>query len=208
MDSNYREDEHGVVHQVQVEKFDYTPEYVKAVTEVIPDKGRGTAVLRMSILAEMVPAGSKILDVGYGNGVFLDVCKGAGFETCGFDISGFPINHRLLPSMVAVLQEKFDVVTFFDSLEHIPDLSFLKVLQTEFVVVSVPWYHPEKGFKWFKSWKHRKPNEHLHHFSNLSIVPFFKSMGYKTIYLDNCEDVLRRSVDGSENILTGVFKKA
>ena len=106
------------------------------------------------------------------------------------------------------LMTKYDVVTFFDSLEHCEDIEFIKDLNTKYILISVPWCHwKEEGDEWFMNWKHRKPNEHLYHFDESSLLKFMKRMGYLSVDLGNYEDVIRKPVDHRKNILTGLFKK-
>lgn len=70
----------------------------------------------------------KLLDVGCGEGFFLKAAKDRGWEVTGIEIS---LNHQPLPEyklnivnediLKAVLEENsFDVITFYDVLEHLP----------------------------------------------------------------------------------------
>jgi ubiquinone/menaquinone biosynthesis C-methylase UbiE len=62
-----------------------------------------------------------ILDIGYGNGDFLVACKNIIPKCYGSDISEYPIPNGCKfiedPSSKIV-----DVATFYDSLEHFPNL--------------------------------------------------------------------------------------
>ena len=99
---------------------------------------------------------------------------------------------------------------FFDSLEHtVNPKSIIESLNTKYIFISLPWCHYDsKGTEWFMNWKHRKPNEHLHHYNDKSLSNFMNSCGYETISLDNIEDVVRIRYDEKmPNILSGAFKK-
>lgn len=90
--------------------------------------------------------GSKILEIGKGNGFFSDYIKKLGFQvtTCDFD-------KALNPDVVADVRKlpfpdnSFDVVTIFEVLEHIPFEDFpaaleeLKRVSRKNVIISVPY---------------------------------------------------------------------
>ena len=73
-------------------------------------------------------------------------------------------------------------------------------------MISVPECHYFSD-EWFVSWKHRRKDEHIWHFSSKSLIEFMNSQGFILINISNIEDNIRRPVDDIGNILTGVFKK-
>ena len=102
--------------------------------------------------------------------------------------------------------EKYDVVCFFDSLEHFDNIYIIKELKTDYIFISVPWCHNFSP-DWFKSWYHRKPNEHLWHFNKESLLNFMSELGYNCIHTSNIEDTIRKNNKEYSNILTAIFKK-
>jgi len=207
---NYKTDEFGNTHQIERHEFRYDPKYVQDRYDIIPEKCREMSRLRYKTLVES--AGFKphtILDVGYGNGSFLDECHANGCKTYGYDISTYPVSpeHSIIQSEKVLASLQFDAITFFDSLEHIPQhLEFLTKLKAKCIMVSVPWYHPELGEAWFSSWKHRRPDEHLHHFSRSGLIKMFDSIGFKCLETTDIEDQIRGEYSpGVENILTATF---
>ena len=56
-------------------------------------------------------------------------------------------------------------------------------------------------------WKHRRPDEHLWHFNEKSIVNFFNESNFELVKVSNVEDVIRKGDYEYENILTCIFKK-
>jgi len=62
-----------------------------------------------------------------------------------------------------IVHDHYDLITFWDVLEHIPDLTSMKDIMSkaDFVAASVPIKPP--GMLW-KNYKHFKPGEHIHHF--------------------------------------------
>tara|TARA_B100001939_G_C16900687_1_gene599813 strand:- start:449 stop:1120 length:672 start_codon:yes stop_codon:yes gene_type:complete len=150
-----------------------------------------------------------ILDFGYGSGTFVKYCFELGNDTYGYDIADTKLSHGTkINDINIIFEEEFEIVTFFDSLEHCEDIEFIKNINTEYILISVPWCHWKKeGDEWFMNWKHRKPNEHLYHFDDISLKKFMKRMGFSCIKIGNFEDVIRKSIDHRKNILTGLFKK-
>jgi len=157
------------------------------------------SLLRVGFLKAHVSTG-RLLDVGYGNGAFLRTAQAAGFETFGHEIHGgdFGIDEVNIRTDSSL----WDVVTFFDSLEHFPDFEVVRSLvrRSRFVLVSLPLYPPE--FPAIRTWKHYKPGEHLHYFSRESLR---RLVGQELIMASNLEDVIRRPSNCHQNILTCLF---
>jgi hypothetical protein len=110
---------------------------------------------------------NSILDVGYGNGSFLKVCKKTIPNCYGHDVT----NYKLPEGVEFVnnwIESETDVTTFFDVIEHLDDPYIVKNLKTKYIIISVPWCHYESD-EWFENWKHRRPNEHLWHFNGSSM---------------------------------------
>ncbi len=168
--------------------------------------------IRLSlVLATGLVAGSKVLDVGYGNGSFVKTLERAGFDAYGADVHGedFGIKEVILSE---VDSDQFDCITFFDSLEHFDDLKLVSHMRPKFLIVSIPERH-DYIMTDPKKWRHYRPGEHLHYFSHHSLSVFLmdKLHGYSLIYGGYDEDEVRGKleVDGiaHNNIYTGVYKR-
>ena len=162
--------------------------------------------LRLGYIMGVINKPNSLLDVGYGNGSFLKIASNIIPKCYGYDIQKtvLPPNVQHVHTMTNAY---YDVITFFDSMEHFTDLSFLPDLKCSFVVVSVPECHYPENTEWFINWKHRKPNEHIYHFSRRALLQFMAENGNMTVAIGNVEDAIRGNLDGDSNILTGIFKK-
>jgi len=208
MIDNYEILHNGVIKQIDTtNKIKYDVDYISTYnSEGYAEKGLYMSGLRLGYLLGNIKKPIKsILDVGYGNGDFLKLCS-MGIKDCnGHDISNYPLPEGV-KFVDNITDRHYDVICFFDVLEHFDDITIVKDLDCDYVYISVPFCHNISD-EWFKNWKHRKENEHLWHFNNDSLERFFWEMGYMTIFMGNIEDIIRNPADELPNILTAIFKK-
>jgi hypothetical protein len=203
--ANYEKNQDGTIYQVNRTPFDYTGSYNNYYKN-IESYSWHTSYLRLGyIIGSIGRIPKSILDVGYGTGAFLKVCETQIPNRYGHDISGWNVPEGC-EFVVNILEKEFDVITFFDSLEHMNDIEFVKDLNCNYVCISLPWCHYFDD-EWFDTWKHRKPDEHLWHFNEQSLQNFMTRMGYQTVNICNLEDVTRENNQPYQNILSGIFKK-
>jgi hypothetical protein len=160
--------------------------------------------LRLGLVA-MLAKGPHLLDVGYGNGDFIKLAEKVGFKAWGNDVHGQGARYLVKETKLDAMPyrvRKWDVVTFFDSLEHFPYLAPIKELNNRCtsVVVSVP--ARPLTFPDDLNWKHYRPGEHLHYFTIDSLNRLFYPK--KVIHVSSIEDVVRGD-DKKPNIWTVVF---
>ncbi len=203
---NYSKSVDGVVYQVDKNHIDYDKEYVNTRYVKYGELPTYMGYLRLgNIIGSLRRVPTSILDVGYGDGSFLKVCSNIIPKCYGYDISTYPIPEGC-KQVKSFLDESYDVITFFDSLEHFEDIDFVRDLKCNAVCISVPHCH-YKNDEWFKNWKHRRPNEHLWHFDKPSLKTFMHRMGYELVSYSNVEDTIRKNNKDESNILTCIFKK-
>ena len=201
--TNYKKDYNDVISQVDRNIFKYDSTYVSQYNKMPVEN---MSFLRLgNIIGSIGRCPTSILDVGYGNGSFLRTCSNIIPKCFGHDISGYPLPDGC-EFADNLFDNHYDVVTFFDSLEHFDDPYFLEKLNCNFICISLPWCHYFSD-DWFANWKHRKPNEHLWHFDEVSITKFMKSQKYSVLNITNIEDAIRKHDFNYQNILTGVFSK-
>ena len=147
------------------------------------------------------------MDVGYGNGDFLDSCSDFISKLYGNDIQpAYPLKDGII-FVDNITEQEVEVITFFDSLEHFDDIEWVKDLKCQYVIISLPWCYNGLDDKWFLNWKHRKPDEHLYHFNEISLEAFMNRQGFELVNFCNIEDKIRIDKTLTPNILTGCFKK-
>lgn len=158
------------------------------------------ACVRLGYLKAHVGGGT-LLDVGHGTGDLVRLARQAGFDAYGSDVHGVDVG---VPEKPLDGDDDWDVVTFYDSLEHFEDFGPVRRLaaRARLIVVSLP--HRPEGFPAERSWKHYKPGEHLHYFSPASIAALFD--GRRLERVSDVEDVVRRPVGGRPNIMTATFR--
>lgn len=203
----YYVDQYHVVHQSDAKPFKYDENYV--ATYDTPEYQRGNDILQALRIGFMIASHGRmprsVCDVGYGNGAFLKALKPLPLVRFGKDVTGKEIDG------IKIFDDYYEaeVYTFHDALEHIDDLTFLSTLPAKTVIISLPWCHyMTEGQAWFDNkYKHRKPDEHLHHFNDISLNYFMQDKGYKMAAVSNHEDIVRRSEHGLKNILTMAFKR-
>jgi hypothetical protein len=156
-----------------------------------------------------LPAGSRILDVGYGNGAFLKRARAAEMSIFGIDLHtedfGIPVVSFDTP-------QDYDLACFFDSLEHFPNFAPIFRLNTRHVLVSIP-NTPDFILTTPQRWRHFKPGEHLHYFSRTSLDRLMRNWGFpKRLAEGYPEDELRGklAIDGKnhDNIYTAIYARA
>lgn len=201
---NYSIDKCGVVYQVKKNLYTYNDNYIKNSYGFEPVRDNMSHLRFGHLVGSIGRVPNQLLDIGYGNGSFLHTAQSVVKECFGSDIlPAYP-----LPDGVCFVDDIFanyyEVVTFYDSLEHFDDIYIIGNLKCKYVVVSVPYCHYLND-KWFENWKHRKPDEHLWHFNERSLISFMSAVGFSCVNISSIEDVIRKPVDDLANILTGVF---
>lgn len=190
----------GHLWQENPSPFEYGKEYVNGYA------GRPTLELSWVRLAFLwiYKKDGRVLDIGYGDGEFIRQASRAGFFTMGYDAHaddiGVPVVKELKPGV-------FDIVTMFDSFEHMADLDEPFKAAPSMFVVTVPWLPEGVTDETIRQWRHYKPNEHLHYFTEKSLRAVFSRHGYGMETREPIEDIIRKNPQSSPNTMTFIFKR-
>ena len=205
---NYELTRFGIIKQIKRENFNYDLSYSEKYN-VYNDKNKQLANLRMGVLVGAInKIPTSIMDVGYGNGIFLECAQEIIPKCYGSDLHNrFPLPNKC-EFVENIFEKEVEVITFFDSLEHFDDIFIIDKLKCKYIMITLPWCHYFTD-EWFNNWVHRKPNEHLWHFNDIALVNFIESFGFKCIHKSNFEDAIRKreTFNNSENILACIFEK-
>lgn len=110
-----------------------------------------------------------VLDYGSGCGFFKAFAP-KNVEVDTFDIMPVPQS--------GITRERYDIVTFWDVLEHIADLESLRPVfdKAAFIAITVPIKPADVA--WNK-YKHFKPGEHIHHFDKDYLCAWLERFGFR-----------------------------
>lgn len=208
---NYTVDEFGVIHQEEFTPITYDQEYL-SYYEKLSDRTIKLGYQRLGwLLGLLNRIPQSVLEIGYGTGTFVEAAQITGVPRCvGCDITQFPLPDGVgFMAWDKALAHEWDLVAMFDVLEHIPDLTFLAKLDADYVALAVPFCRwRELGDEWFRDWRMRLPNEHLHHFDDESLPTFMADYGFECVNLNTFEDGIRlREGETGPNVLSGLFRK-
>jgi hypothetical protein len=131
--------------------------------------------IRWDFVSEARP--KTALDFGSGCGFFKAFAP-MGILVDTYDIMPVPIT--------GITKDAYDLITFWDVLEHIPDFNEVVGVfnMAEYIAVSVP-VKPD-DMKW-EDFKHYKPLEHINHFTDESMVALMRSFGFNLVKLGSPE---------------------
>lgn len=144
------------------------------------------------ILLEHIREG-KILDVGCGRGFFLSSIK-HNFEVAGVEIDNESSDYaykrygiEILARQITELnpeEESFDVITFWHTLEHLPDpkgaleKAFALLKEGGLLFVAVPNIESLQASIFQRRWYHLELPRHLYHFSKDTLSRILKDSGF------------------------------
>lgn len=204
---NYELTQDGVIKQQSFKPYNYDIEYSDSRYSHFSDRGNILNLRLGYIIGSIGKMPDSLMDVGYGTGDFLLCCKDSIKNLYGNDIQpAYPLPEGI-NFVEDITKQEVEVITFFDSLEHFADIEFVKNLKCSYAIISLPWCTNGLEDSWFENWKHRKPDEHLYHFTEKSLERFMNRQGFEMINYCNIEDKVRKDSTLIPNILTASFKK-
>ena len=148
---------------------------------------------KLALINSYSSPGNKLLDVGAGTGDFLLVAEKQGWKIFGVEPSELARRKasekgvELYSDLDVLPQQKYDVITLWHVLEHLPDLdiqiSKLVGLLSDngTLVVAVPNFKSYDAKYYKRFWAAFDVPRHLWHFSRNSMQSIFENHGMKVI---------------------------
>lgn len=185
---------------------EYNREYLDKYRAIPESQLTEMGILRIQTLEDIVGRlnHKSIYELGFGTGYFLKQCAAQMMECHGYDVAN---DLHWVETYTPNCRIEADIFCAFDVIEHLDDLDdlFDHVL-SEWVFLSVPWLPMDLST--FETWRHRRPDEHIWHFDEVSLPRFLRFYDYQLRYLGNPEDALRIGErEGQPNILTVIAKR-
>ena len=144
---------------------------------------------KLQLISSRVPQGA-LLDIGAGTGDFLKQAKNEGWKVTGIEPSpdarkkASEKGTALFQNIDAVSTQKFDAITMWHVLEHVPDLQYqIEWLKSHLnengvLFVAVPNFNSLDAQHYKNFWAAWDVPRHLHHFSAKSIKTLFEAHGF------------------------------
>jgi len=145
----------------------YDLEYYENMLRSYSKTAEQIAKMRWKWIEELDPY--IVLDYGSGVGWFR-AWRPKGIEVLSYDVANYP--------QTGVKLTIYDVVCFWDVLEHIPDFAEIEsvLALSRHVAAALPLIPQEETFA---TWKHFKPGEHLHYFTLATLDALLSRYGFK-----------------------------
>lgn len=156
-----------------------------------------TLIKKLKLILRYSKTG-RILDYGCGTGAFLETCQKAKWEVYGIEPDSDA--RRIAGNRLGIIPEpdidsfcsryvgaKFDVITLWHVLEHIPDLEGWFKFISEYLdrngtlVIAVPNCSSYDAAKFKEYWAAYDVPRHLYHFTPKDIDKLFSRHGYRLI---------------------------
>ncbi len=156
-----------------------------------------TLLKKLQLISKHFKTG-KILDIGCGTGEFLNTCKIAKWNTLGVEPSpearkmatenyGLDVREEL--EIKNLESERFDVITMWHVLEHVPKLNeriedLKRLIKTNgIIIIAVPNCNSLDAKTYKEQWAAYDVPRHLYHFTPKDIESIFKKHGLKTVQI-------------------------
>ena len=156
---------------------------------------------RCAMLARHAAERATVLDIGAGCGTFVRQARASGFAAKGFDVIHKTVEHLKGIDAFADNPDGFEVVTFWDSLEHIedPEGVLKRINKGALVLAAIPVF---EDLKKVRESKHYKPGEHLYYFTAQGFIEWMALYGFRLL-----EQSSHETDAGRESIGAFAFRK-
>jgi hypothetical protein len=172
--------------------------------QVLASTNLGKAIYhsRWTLIEKHCPIGLRdltVLDYGSGPGAF------HAHGPNGYTKFNYDINPTCGFTDKVWRHENIDILTMWDSIEHIPNFyGEIKEVEAEWLFISTP--NLDSVTSPFAFWKHRRPKEHIYHFTKDDLEVILDDLGYKIVECNYDEGRLRDPLNPAA-ILTLVARR-
>lgn len=178
----------------------YEREYREGKWGRILEQALGVEIDRRAMLVTSLAAcsgGGTLLDVGFGDGRFLDSAKRLGWKTVGTEVTysaaslGAFAHSRIVGGLAAIREDGlFDAITFFDVLEHLRDpgdalrQARARLREQGLLVVTMPNLRGTTGILAGSHWPYYEFAEygHIHHLAPRHIRMLLGRAGFERVW--------------------------
>jgi len=169
----------------------------------------------------------KVLDIGCGDGYFLNYLKQKGWQVRGVEISEFAAQKIKEKydidifcgelSQAGYPEEYFDVVSLFEVLEHLPDpsgtlLEVQRIIKkTGLLIMTVPNFDSLQRLLFGKYWHIIDPPRHLFYFSRTTLDNILKKSNFSLSIIravDGTGVLDIKTTTGYSESIRGIFKNS
>jgi len=202
--SGYVQDQFGIIRQVNHDEFAYDLDYKQKQST-----NNEMSYLRFGWLCSFFTYDEiksfDVVDIGSGNGVFVDCCRGKFRSISPFDLAGESITEEELYDKI------WDIIVMSDVLEHFDEPADLFRLKWRYAMISFPETPKVESFEELSKWRHFKPNEHLNYFTSESFRKWLDDSNEEVFDIlgeSNFEDFIRiRWDENRPNITTFMIRR-
>lgn len=148
----------------------YDLDYIENMMRMYSKTAEDICKRRWVFVEECEP--ESVLDYGCGCGWF------RAWRPEGIEVDSYDINKSALQT--GIQKESYDLICFFDVLEHLPHFVEIKSLlkSAKYVATTVPIKPKDVRLK---DWYHFKPDEHLQNFAEETIETLFSNYGFELV---------------------------
>lgn len=147
---------------------------------------------KLNLINSLIPQKGKLLDVGCGTGMFLNVCREDGWIVNGIEPDGGArqiaeeINKASIKTEIlsSFKNETFDIITMWHVLEHVHLLNKTvdwlneRLSENGYLIIAVPNHESKDAEIYQEHWAGYDVPRHLYHYSQKSIKQLFEQKGF------------------------------
>ena len=161
--------------------------------------GRALTEARIAFVEEHVRK-AEAIDIGIGCGQFVEERMKTGAPTYGCDVNPSGVEWLAARRLYRdPFQDRFSVMTFWDSLEHIDDPLPIVKRAGEWIFLSIPIF---TGLDHVFASRHFRPDEHYWYFRRDGLIDWMRILGFRLVRESRFEVDL-----GREDIGTFSFRR-